>query len=315
MGHTGRVMKTLWKTLLVVAVVLLALLLVAEIGLRWYLGSQMKTQFREATEAQGVTAEADPEVSFGVSPLVLGVLRGVIPQMDIDTPESLKITGTDQGAHEVSGTPAAKVHVTDLDLTDQDNPVAGHLTASTDVPDEFMLATIQQAFEQAGSGSTSGTQASDGQNLAEGIMRQLIKVTDVTSDPDTQALELEFTDGAATLKMQPKVEDGGVTFDVLGTTFFGFDLPDEVTEMIEQALKGSVDDAVDPAATGGMRVEEFRVVDGGAVVTVSGDDVPLSEAGSAAELGSGQSSRREAAHAHAAAVQSLRPAVRVPAAA
>lgn len=298
MRHTGQVMKTLWKTLLIVAVVLLALLLVAEIGLRWYLGSQMKTQFREATEAQGVTAEADPEVSFGAGPLTLGVLRGVIPQMDIDTPESLKITGTDAGSPEVSGTPAAKVHVTDLDLTDQDNPVAGHLKATTDVPDEFMLAAIQRAFEQAGSRSTSGTRVSDGQSLAEGIMRQLIKVTDVTSDPESQALELEFTDGAATLKMQPQVADGTVNFNVLGTTFFGFDLPEEVTEMIEQALQGSVDDAVDPISTGGLRVEEFRVVDGGAVVTVSGDDVPLSEASAPAELGAGQS-----AHANAAAVE------------
>ena len=74
---------TAWKIFIGVLVALLLIILLAELGLRWFLGTQMKDQFVQSAKDQGVEASEEPEVSFGASPMIFGMLNGKIPQMDM----------------------------------------------------------------------------------------------------------------------------------------------------------------------------------------------------------------------------------------
>ena len=98
-----------WKIIIGILVALLVLILLAEFGLRWFIGNQMTSQFNEAAEQEGIQVKEDPSVSFGGSPLLLGLFQGSISQMDMTTPSTLQIDGT-----EIKGQPASEIHVEDM---------------------------------------------------------------------------------------------------------------------------------------------------------------------------------------------------------
>jgi len=81
---------------------------------------------------------------------------------------------------------------------------------------------------------------------------------------------VEFTDGAATLNLTPVPVDGQLTFEATGASLFGFDLPEQVTDMITRGLAESVTDQ-----SGQVRIDSFEVIDNGARVVVSGDNLNL----------------------------------------
>ena len=85
-----------WKIIIGILVALLVLILLAEFGLRWFIGHQMTSQFNEAAEQEGLQVK-DPSVSFGGSPLLVGLFKGSISQMDMTTPSTLQIDGTGSG--------------------------------------------------------------------------------------------------------------------------------------------------------------------------------------------------------------------------
>ncbi len=257
--------STVWKVIVGILVAILLLVLVAEFGLRWFIGHQLRSSFNQQAEETGVVVEEDPSISFGATPLVLSILGGSINEVNVTTPSTLDITypGGDSSLPEISGQPAADIDITDLDISDTDNPVAGRLVTTAEVPDEFLLATIQrQMAEQQGEVT----------NPATSFMQELITITDITSNPAESTLDVEFTRGAAVLTLQPIAVDGQLTFEATNAALFGFSLPDQVADGITRALQDGVSEQV-----GQLGVENFEVIDGGVRIRVAGENVNLSD--------------------------------------
>ena len=239
--------SAIWKFIVGILVALLVILLVAEYGLRWFIGNELRSSFREQAALDGVTLEEDPTVAFGATPLVFSVVSGTIPHVEISIPSTLRIT--DQ---EVLGQPAAVATLTDLDISDTSDPVAAHLVTTAEVPDEYMLAMVQHSMR---AGDADG----------------FIQISDLQSNPAEGTLDVYFNNGIAVLNLVPTPVDGNLTFEAVGASLFGFDLPRQVSDVITQGLQQGMQDQ-----TGDFRVETFEVVDGGAQLTLTGRDVALS---------------------------------------
>lgn len=266
--------KKIWQILVGILVLILVLLVIAEMALRWFIGDQLRSTFEDQAREQGITLAEDPEVSFGASPLVFSLLGGTISEMDMSTPATLQINYPDgpNSTPEVLGSPAATIRMSDLDISNPDDPVAGEMYTTTEIPDEMILAMIQRStVDTAGASQDTGFGAS--------ILQELIKVTDITSRPEGNVIDVEFTNGAAVLSVEPRVEAGSLLFQATNASLFGFDLPAEVSDMITTALAENMQDATDD-----MEITEFHVIDGGIQLGIRGENLPLSEMGGAASL-------------------------------
>ncbi|QGU06331.1 hypothetical protein COCCU_01860 [Corynebacterium occultum] len=266
----------IWQILVGILVLILILLVIAELGLRWFIGNQLRSTFEDQAQEQGITLEEKPSVSFGASPLVFSVLGGNIGEMDMTTPSTLQINYPDgpTSIPEVLGSPAATVNMVNLDISDPNNPVAGEMLTTTEIPDEMILAMIQRSTADA-----QGTSQDTGFGAA--FLQELIKVTGITSRPEGNVIDVEFTNGAAVLSLTPRVEAGELLFQATNASLFGFDLPAEVSEMITTALEQNMQDA-----TGDMEITEFGVIDGGIQLSIRGENLPLREIGESAALNS-----------------------------
>ncbi|GAB3695416.1 LmeA family phospholipid-binding protein [Corynebacterium nasicanis] len=242
-------MAKMWKFLVGVLVALLIVLLVAEFGLRWFIGSELRASFREQAAADGVTMEQDPTISFGPTPLVFSAVSRTVPNVEVTTPSTLQVTG-----QEILGQPGVHVTLTDLDISDTSDPVAAHMVTVTELPSEFLLATVQKAMRE------------------EGADGGLVQVSDLTASPDAGTLDVEFNGGMATLNLIPHPVDGVLTFEAAGGSLFGFALPAQVTALITQGLQQGLQEQA-----GDLRIDTFEVIDGGARLQLSGDNVALSQ--------------------------------------
>lgn len=242
---------TAWKIFIGVLVALLLIILLAELGLRWFLGTQMKDQFVQSAKDQGVEASEEPEVSFGASPMIFGMLNGKIPQMDMKTPSTLKIEGTN-----ITGQPAADVHVEDMTLSKE--PVAGSLRASTTVPDQFLLASFQKAIADQSGYDALG-------NLV---------VTGITAHDAEDNLSVEFAGGLAELALKPEARDGKLAINAEKASLFGFDLPEQATTAISDALAEGM---AEQLAGQQLTFESVDVGAGEVTLTMVGQNVPMSE--------------------------------------
>ncbi|WP_042620638.1 LmeA family phospholipid-binding protein [Corynebacterium marinum] len=240
--------STIWKFIVGLLVALLIMLFVAEFGLRWFIGNELRSSFEAQAAEDGVTMTEDPTISFGATPLILSAVRGTVPEVEVTTPSTLQITG-----QEVLGQPGAHVVLTDLDISDRDNPVAARMVTVAEVPEEFLLATIQQSMEDGGGGD-------------------LIGVSDVTANPAEGTLDIEFNSGVAVLNLRPTPVDGQLTFEASGGSLLGFNLPSQVTGLITAGLQEGVKEQA-----GQFTIDEFEVIDGGARLRLSGENVALSE--------------------------------------
>ncbi|ANE03115.1 LmeA family phospholipid-binding protein [Corynebacterium crudilactis] len=249
------------KVLLTIVVILLLLVLVAEFGLRFMIGKQLKDEFQAQVSDQGITSTEEPSISFGASPLLLGLAKGSINEVTIDTPDTLSISNQD-GSPAISGTPEANVQLKGLAIRDTNNPVAQNLTLTTFAPDDFILATVQQQMAQAASGNGESA------GLAGQIIQELVKITDVTSNAENQSVEVEFTDGAARASLRPIVLNGQLAFEVLDSQLFGFGLPDQVSQMLTDGVKASIEEVA-----GGLQIDNIEVADGGINVTLTGENI------------------------------------------
>lgn len=263
MGVAKSKKSALPKVLLTIVVILLLLVLVAEFGLRFMIGKQLKDEFQAQASSQGISATEEPSISFGASPLLLGIARGSINEVTIDTPDSVSITNQD-GVPSISGTPESTIQLQGLDIGDCDNPVADHLTLTTLATDDFILATIQQQMAEATGGNSTS------QGFAEQLIQELIKVTDITSDAANQTIEVEFTDGAARASLHPIVTNGQLGFEIVDSQLFGFGLPDEISQMLTDALQSSINEVA-----GGLQIQSLEVVDAGINVTLTGDNINI----------------------------------------
>lgn len=262
MAHNKSAASTAWKIIVGVLVTLLVLVLVAEFGLRWFVGNQMKTQLRDNAESDGVVMQADPSVHFGASPLVIGVLSGSIGQITMDVPSTLDIS--DAG---IKGQPATQLEVTDLKLNSQ---TAGHLVATTTLPDDFLLKTFQDNLREQSGLSVLGD----------------IVVTDITTKEAEDTLEIQLGGGLATLSLVPRATDGKLNIEVTRASLFGMELPAEAAQKISQSLSEGLSEQL---AGSDLSIEDVQVEEGTLKITVSGDNVNLSDAQQGAGLPEGQS--------------------------
>ena len=233
------------KVIIAVVIVLAVLFAAAEFGVRWLIGNQLAQQTETAAE--------EPHIAFGPAPVLLSLATGVIPRVDITTPSTLTFTGDSY-----TGTPASQVHMEGLNTKTN---TADFMRVTTTLPDEFLTTVAQQALEQ---------NMSTGDFLGE-LLREVVKISQITSDPGNQAVTVEFTDGAATLTLQPTVTDGQVSFAASDATLLGFDLPQTLVERISQALT----QAAEQQAGTGMTIESVEVIEGAVDLTLSGNNVDM----------------------------------------
>ncbi|MBC3186694.1 DUF2993 domain-containing protein [Corynebacterium sp. zg-331] len=250
--------KIFSSTLLVLAL----LLVTAEFGARWVIAKDLTEEFRAQAQAEGVEPTEDPSVSFGASPVLLGLLRGEVGRVAVHTPSTLRVDG---GA--ATGNPAADISLRDLDISDRSDPVAGHLEATAELSNQFLLAMLQQNI-------SGGAQQQPG-DLGAAFLRQLVQVTGVTSYPDTRTIRVEFSGGAGSLDLTPLTEQGRTRFEVLNTTVLGFELPPTATEEISRQLQQGVEEQL--LASGGLSITDAEVTGEGLRATVSGEGVHVSE--------------------------------------
>lgn len=243
------------KVLAIVVVIVLVLVILAEIGLRMFIAQQMRAGFEEQARADGIESPAEPEVSFGTSPLVFGLLSGQLNEVNMSTPSTLTIDGDT-----VTGQPAADVRMEGMQLTG--DMLSDTVTTTTELPDDYLLATIRAQISE--------TQPDNNNPLAEHLT-----VTDITSQADAGTVDVEFVHGVATLTLTPEARDGQLYFTAAKAALFGFDLPPEATDEISRALQQGMSESAYMGE--GMRVEEADVIEGGLKITVVGKDVSLKQ--------------------------------------
>lgn len=234
-------MKTAWKVALSIVAAVLLLFALAEVGIRTFVAKQVTAQSPEGTS-----------VSFGTSPVTIGLLGGKFPHMTVDQQSDLMINGD-----QISGTPASVVDMDNVRLNGGE-PVAESLRLTTELPNDFVRAMLNQQLQQ---------------QIGDSFLANVITVSDVTSNEDAGTFTIVFTSGAAGIELQPVMQDGQLTFQARSTELFGFELPDEVA----QAISSAMSEGVAQEATGGMNVEDFTVIPGGLRVSVAGSDVNFSE--------------------------------------
>lgn len=244
--------STVVKVVAIVLIALIALAVVAEILLRMFIAGEVRSGFQE--ENPEVNAQEEVDVSFGAMPLLLGIAGGKINEFSLRTPSTLQIDGDN-----VSGAPAADVTLNGVQLGDA--MTADTLTVVSEIPDDFLLATIRNEIAQ---------------NMPEevGGLADHLTVTDLTSNPSTNGIDVEFIHGAAVLTLTPVQQDGELNFTASGGQLLGFELPAAVTDQITQALQDGVSGQME---SNGMQIENFEIIDQGIRATMTGENVPLRE--------------------------------------
>ena len=241
-----------WKIVVGVLVALLIIILIAEFGLRWFISNQMTEEFKNSAKEEGIEATEDPSVSFGGSPLLFGLMRGSISQMDMTTPSTLQIEGS-----QIKGQPASEIHVEDMS-TDTDNPVAGFLRATTTVPDDYLLASFQKGISDQSGSETIGNMV----------------VTEITANDQSDELEVKFGGGLASLSLKPTARDGKLEINATEAAIFGLSLPEQATSAISDALQDGMSEQL---VANDMQVESVDVGDGKLTLTITGTDVPMND--------------------------------------
>lgn len=262
----------LGKTLLGIIVGVIVLLLVAEFGLRWYIGKQLGDQMQASSTGEKAS------VSFGASPLLLGMATGKIPEVTVDSPSTVTITASTAGeAPTITGQPESHVTMKDLDFAANDNATAGSVDMVTTMTDEYLLAVVQRQMAENNSGATGTTlNGATGDQLDLGalagqLIQQLVTVTGITSDPANGTVDLQITNGAAALTLRPQAQDGKLTFTAENASIFGVSLPTEVSDALTQGFSQKLQE-IGP----GLSLADVTVVDGGVKIHVVGTNVPLS---------------------------------------
>ncbi|MFH0410975.1 DUF2993 domain-containing protein [Corynebacterium sp. L4756] len=250
MAKTKSAGSTAWKIIVGILVTLLIIVLLAEFGMRWFTAKQMKDQFHASAQEDGIEVSEEPSVSFGSSPLIFGMLSGEIPQLDMHTPSTLQINGD-----VITGQPETEVSMEGMTLSE--DPVARSLTATTTIPDDYLLITFQDAIA-----SQSGVD----------ILRDVV-VTDITANAEGGVLEFQLGGGLATISLKPTAVDGQMNLEATDSTLFGVSLPEQATQSISDALSQGMADQF----TGDLAVQDIVIGDGTIALTVHGENVNFNE--------------------------------------
>jgi hypothetical protein len=253
-----------WITVLVaVIIVILLLIAAAEFGLRAYLKGNLADEMRDKAQDKGIELSADPEVDFGSSPLIVGLVRGEIPELTMKLPSSLKVDyqDSDRSKPVVSGQPAVKATMKDVSTSGDDDATIGSLSMDTTLPPEYLLAQVQKSMQDSGSGD-----AGQGNPLGG-----LLTVNDVKPNTADQTLDFQVAGGLATVAMKPVMTDQGFTMEVADVKLLGFSLPDSLTDSMKDSLQQSIDQADN------LEIQSAEITDEGLKVRLGGQDVTMDQ--------------------------------------
>lgn len=245
-------MKTAWKIIVGILAALLVLLIVAEIGVRMFLANQITKGVEQQSAGQTV-AVSQPDVSFGSQPVTLGLLTGSLPHLTVTTPSTLVVSGDT-----ITGEPGAKIMLDKVNIVDGE-PVAQAFTLTTELPNDFLRATLNQSLHEQLGGNR--------------WLDSLITVSEVTTDPASGTFTVLFTSGVAGIELRPVTAGERVTFEAESTQLFGFNLPSEVAGVINNSLE----EGMASFGNSQLRLSNVAVAPGGLEIQMSGENVNFSE--------------------------------------
>lgn len=246
-----------------IVVVIALVLAAAEIGVRMYLGKEFSDGFRESEEARGAVVAEDVETSFGASPVLLALLTRDLPSLEMRTPSTLDITDprAENGTPAIVGSPATRVTLTDVDLSDSADPVAGHVTAVPELPSDLMIAEANRKVADAAAGA----------GIFGDLLTSAARLTNLTPHPDRGVLTAEFSGGLATADLRPVVRDGGLAMEIEGASVLGVDA--------DAVIARFADGAATPAQKvgHGFSITDVTVTDTGVDLILEGSGIALSQ--------------------------------------
>lgn len=239
---------TAWKVIVAVLVAVLVLVLLAEFAARFFIGQQLRSSFREDIEEQGIEMTEDPEVSFGSSPVLFGLVSGKLNEVNIDTPSTLQQDA--EGSYK--GMPASHVHMESMTLKSGE---AEFLRTRSELPDDYLTHTIQEGLREQLGGA--------------GFWGELV-VSDITTDKAAETISIKFLSGAANLSLRPHVDEAGnVAFEASEAKLLGFTLPDGAADGIAKSLNENL-----RGATGGqLDITAIEFSEDGLLITMEGHNV------------------------------------------
>lgn len=245
----------------VVLVILVLLVIAGEVAARWYAGKRVAEEWRTIQAEQGVVTEEVPDTSFGTEPLLWGALTSELGKVTIQSPSTLVVQDPagQNGAPVTKGVPATTIGLTDLDISDADNPVAGKAEVTMDLPVELLQATAnQEILARPPAGPLLG------------LLTQAARVTSLTAHPQQDHLTAQFVGGMLTVDFRPRAQAGDAVVDITGGSIAGFGADGFVQRVADAAIKGPIADLGTS-----MSIDSFEVTETALRVHLSGTGIAV----------------------------------------
>ena len=297
-NKSGKKFGLWWKVLISVVAVLVILLVIAEFGVRAYAKNTVVDEIRSSLEEDGTELSEDPSVSFGASPLLLGLVQGKIPSMSATMPSTVEVSyeDGDQSRPVITGQPAVEMDAKNISVTGE-SMLIDDLTLDTTMPSEMLLAELQKS--EAAGGAEDGEDGEQAQNSEDdnpfsGALDNLISITDVAMNTGENTLDFEISGGLATLSMVPEVTDGTLSMSLSDVKIFGMSLPQSVAESLSDQLESTVNEASEE-----LTIQSAEVTEDGLKIRLHGTQINMDEIDTSGafgtESGSGANSEDQAA--------------------
>ncbi|HJC84138.1 MAG TPA: DUF2993 domain-containing protein [Candidatus Corynebacterium faecigallinarum] len=265
-----------WKVLISVVAVLVILLVIAEFGVRAYAKNTVVDEIRSSLEEGGTELSEDPSVSFGASPLLLGLVQGKIPSMSATMPSTVEVSyeDGDQSRPVITGQPAVEMDAKNISVSGE-SMLIDDLTLDTTMPPEMLLAELQKS--EAAGGAEDGEDGEQAQNSEDdnpfsGALDNLISITDVAMNTGENTLDFEISGGLATLSMVPEVTEGTLSMSLSDVKIFGMSLPQSVAESLSDQLESTVNEASEE-----LTVKSAEVTEDGLKIRLHGTQINMDE--------------------------------------
>lgn len=272
-NKSGKKFGLWWKVLISVVAVLVILLVIAEFGVRAYAKNTVVDEIRSSLEEDGTELSEDPSVSFGASPLLLGLVQGKIPSMSATMPSTVEVSyeDGDQSRPVITGQPAVEMDAKNISVSGE-SMLIDDLTLDTTMPPEMLLAELQKS--EAAGGAEDGEQAqnSEDDNPFSGALDNLISITDVAMNAGENTLDFEISGGLATLSMVPEVTEGTLSMSLSDVKIFGMSLPQSVAESLSDQLESTVNEASEE-----LTVKSAEVTEDGLKIRLHGTQINMDE--------------------------------------
>ena len=272
-NKSGKKFGLWWKVLISVVAVLVILLVIAEFGVRAYAKNTVVDEIRSSLEEDGTELSEDPSVSFGASPLLLGLVQGKIPSMSATMPSTVEVSyeDGDQSRPVITGQPAVEMDAKNISVSGE-TMLIDDLTLDTTMPPEMLLAELQKS--EAAGGAEDGEQAqnSEDDNPFSGALDNLISITDVAMNTGDNTLDFEISGGLATLSMVPEVTEGTLSMSLSDVKIFGMSLPQSVAESLSDQLESTVNEASEE-----LTVQSAEVTEDGLRIRLHGTQINMDE--------------------------------------